>query len=77
MSDMDIASHALELLRRMNGKMDAIGLELGDMKPRMAAVEDHLSGFTVSNAGITHRLNRIEGRLDRLEPRLDMREADA
>ena len=58
----------------MNGKIDTIGLELGDLKLRMSAVEDPLSGLTVSNVGITHRLDRIEGRLDRMERRLDLRD---
>jgi len=76
MAELDIASHTLELLKRLNGKMDALGLEVGDLKLRMSAMEDHLSGLTVSNAGIMHRLDRIEGRLDRLERRMDLRDGD-
>ena len=75
MAELHVASHTLELLRRLNGKIDALGLEMCDLKLRMSAVEDHLGGITVSNAGITHRLDRIEGRLDRIERRMDLREA--
>ena len=77
MGEIDVASHTLELLKRLNGKMDSCGLELGDLKMRIASVEDHLSGLTVSNAGITHRLDRIEGRLDRIERRIDLRDGNA
>ena len=74
MPEIDVASHTLELLRRMNAKLDTLGLEVGDLKLRMAAVEDHLSGIAVSNAGITHRLDRVDGRLNRMERRLELRD---
>ena len=77
MAEVDLASHTLELLRRLNAKMDTLGLEVGDLKMRMSSMEDHLSGVAVSNAGIMHRLDRMDGRLDRLERRLDLRDADA
>jgi hypothetical protein len=71
---VDIASHTLELLRRMNGKLDSIGLEMADLKLRLSANEDHLQGLVTSVAGLTHRMDRVEGRLDRIERRLDLRD---
>lgn len=77
MAEIDVANHTIELLKRLNAKMDTFGLDIGDLKLRMSAVEDHLSGLTVSSAGITHRLDRIEGRMDRIERRLELRDGQS
>ena len=77
----EIASHTLELLRRMSAKIDTIGLDITDLKGRLATVEDliattshRVAGVEVQMASIVKRIDRLEGRLDRIERRLDLRD---
>ena len=76
----DIANHTLELLKRMSAKLDSIGLDVIDVKARIAAVEDlssttshRLAGVEVQMTNIIKRMDRFEGRMDRIERRLDLR----
>ena len=75
MSD-NVESVVLEQLRRLNGKFDRFELELGDMKPRLASVEDHLASVVMSAAGLNSRLDRMDGRVARIERRLELTDAN-
>jgi len=55
----------LQLLRRMDQKLDRISEDVGDLKVRMTSVEEGL-------AGVNRRLDRLEIRVDRIERRLDL-----
>ena len=55
----------LEMLRRVDGKLDRVIDDLGDLKIRTTHVEEGL-------AGVNRRLDRIETRVDRIEKRLDL-----
>lgn len=70
MTDDNVRDHTLELLRRMDGKLDRVLAELADLKPRMTAVEEAV-------ARQSGRIDRIDFRLDRIERRLDLTEEAA
>ena len=55
----------LEMLRRLDGKVDRLAEDVADLKTRMTAVEEGL-------AGVNRRLDRVEARVERIERRLDL-----
>ena len=55
----------LQLLRRMDTKLDRVLDDVSDLKVRMTHVEEGL-------AGVNRRLDRLEARVDRIEQRLDL-----
>lgn len=55
----------LQLLRRMDTKLDRVLEDVSDLKVRMTHVEEGL-------AGVNRRLDRLEARIDRIEQRLDL-----
>ncbi len=55
----------LRQLRLMDGKLDRLLDDVHDLKVRVTAVEEGLSG-------VHRRLDRIEQRVDRVERRLDL-----
>lgn len=63
-----------ELLKKMRAEQQEIRLDLGDLKLRASATEEHLATMVMSNAGINARLDRIEERLGRVERRLELTE---
>ena len=55
----------LQLLRRMDEKLDRVGGDVHDLKVRVTGVEEGV-------AGIHRRLDRLDGRVERIERRLDL-----
>ena len=55
----------LQMLRRIDAKLDRIIDDVHDLKVRMSAVEEGL-------AGVHRRLDRLEARVERIERRLDL-----
>jgi chromosome segregation ATPase len=55
----------LEILRRVDRKVDQAVEDLRDLKTRMTAVESGL-------AGVQRRIDRVEERLERIERRLEL-----
>ena len=55
----------LQLLRRIDTKLDRVVDDVQDLKVRMTHVEESL-------AGVNRRIDRVEARLDRIEKRLDL-----
>lgn len=55
----------LQLLRRLDEKVDRITEDMQDLKHRMTAIE-------IQVAGQSARMDRIELRLDRIERRLEL-----
>ncbi len=55
----------LQLLRRIDIKLDRVVDDVQDLKVRMTHVEESL-------AGVNRRIDRVEARLDRIEKRLDL-----
>ena len=62
----------LQLLRRMDAKLDRVIEDVQDLKVRMTNVEERLAAVEMSIAGIQRRIDRVEQRLDRIEKRLDL-----
>jgi hypothetical protein len=55
----------LQILRKIDGKLDRIVDDVQDIKIRMTHVEEGL-------AGVNRRLDRLEVHVDRIEKRLDL-----
>lgn len=58
----------LEILKRIQARMDLMASDIGDIKVRVKAVEGAM-------AGVNRRLDRTDERLDRIERRLDLVDA--
>ena len=75
----EIANHTLEWMKRISAKLDTLTLEVGDLKLRMAAVEDmsatvshRVAGVEVQMTNLIKRIDRVDDRLGRIERRLDL-----
>lgn len=64
----DPDSVVLRYLRGIDGTLDRLIDDVGDLKVRVTALEDGM-------AGIHRRMDRFEARLDRIEKRLDLVDA--
>ena len=62
----------LEILKRMQADMSEVTADMGDIKLRLTATEEHLATLVMSVAGINHRLDRFDKRIERVERRLDL-----
>jgi archaellum component FlaC len=58
----------LQMLRRIDQKVDRLIDDVGDLKVRMTSVEEGI-------AGVNRRLDRLEARTDRIERGLELAEA--
>ena len=58
----------LQMLRRIDAKLDRVIEDVQDLKIRMTHVEEGL-------AGVNRRLDRLEMRVDRIERRLEPADA--
>ncbi|QMW21852.1 hypothetical protein [Sandaracinobacteroides saxicola] len=65
----------LEMLKRIRGDVLDIKNEIGDLKLRMHAVEEHVGSIVVSLSGVNHRLDRMDERIGRVERRLELVDA--
>jgi predicted nucleic acid-binding Zn-ribbon protein len=65
----------LEHLKRFQASMDAMRLDLLDLKVRMSAVGTHIGQLTMQVGAVNGRLDRFDERLSRIERRLDLIEA--
>ncbi len=61
-------SLVLNILRRIDSKMDRVIDDVHDLKVRMSSVEEGL-------AGVNRRLDRMDLRVDRIERRLELTDA--
>ena len=62
----------LQLLRRLDVKLDRVIDDVADLKLRMTNMEERMAQVELSIAGVNRRIDRIEARLDRIERRLDL-----
>jgi archaellum component FlaC len=65
----------LVFLRRIDERLDRIEGDLGDIKLRMTASEEHLASMMMSLAGVNSRMDKIDARLTRIDRRLELTEA--
>jgi hypothetical protein len=61
-------NHTLELLRRMDAKLDRIIDDVGDLKVRVTSLEENY-------AAMNRRLDRMERDMHQVKRRLDLVEA--
>ena len=71
----NVESLTLEILRRIDRRLDNMEGDVHDLKLRMSTVEDHLGTIIVSIGGLNHRMDRVDERLSRVERRLEIAEA--
>lgn len=65
----------LERLRRMDDRLLNIENDISELKTRVTAIDEHLSGILIASSGNDTRLDRIDEPLERIERRLDLTEA--
>jgi archaellum component FlaC len=71
----NVENMTLVFLRRIDERLDRIEGDLGDIKLRMTASEEHLASMMMSLAGVNSRMDKIDVRLTRIERRLELTEA--
>jgi hypothetical protein len=57
-------SLVLRFLRRIDGMVDRLALDVTDLKTRMTLAGRHLAGLAGQHGGLSARIDRIERRLD-------------
>lgn len=75
MAEDNIENLTLLFMRRLDQRLDRMEGDIGDIKLRMTATEEHLASIMMSVAGLNSRMDKIDGRLDRVERRLDLKDA--
>lgn len=65
----------LERLRRIDERLGNIEDSMQDMKTRVTALDEHMSGVMISLGALNNRMDRFDERLSRVERRLDLRDA--
>ena len=65
----------LEILKRMQGDLSALRHDVGVMRVRMLALEDHQRGIITLLGGIRAGLDQLNSLVARVERRLDIVEA--
>ena len=75
MAETDIATMTFELLKRMQGQLNRMEADIGDVKLRMSAIEHQFAQQSLQIAGLNGRMDRFDERLSRVERRLDLAEA--
>jgi hypothetical protein len=68
----NVENMTLVFLRRIDDRLDRMEGDLGDIKLRMTASEEHLASMMMSLAGVNARMDKIDARLGRVERRLDL-----
>jgi septal ring factor EnvC (AmiA/AmiB activator) len=71
----NVESMTLVFLRRLDERLDRMEGDLGDIKLRMTASEEHLASMMMSLAGVNARMDKIDARLARVERRVDLTDA--
>jgi hypothetical protein len=71
----NVENMMLVFLRRIDERLDRMEGDLGDIKLRMTASEEHLASMMMSLAGVNSRMDKIDVRLTRIERRLELTEA--
>ncbi len=70
-----IESLILEHLRHIRSKMEAVSLDMSDIKSRVSSLEETQGQLLVMMGGLGKRMDRFDERLGRIEKRLDLENA--
>ncbi len=62
----------LEIVRRIDRKVDDVGDRLGRVELRLSVVEGHLGSIVLSEGGQNADLDRLKARVERIERRLEL-----
>ena len=64
-------NRVVEMLRRLDAKMDRVIDDIADLKRHVTALEEGQAALAQGLAGVNRRLDRLEARVD-YEHRLDL-----
>jgi hypothetical protein len=64
----------LEHLRALRTGVDALQIDMRDVKGRLTSLEASVANLHVDFAGQSARIDRVESRLERIENRLTLRD---
>jgi len=65
----------LDILKKIQGRLSAIEVDLGDVKARISVMEQYQGQVLTLLGGLNQRMDRFDERLSRIERRLDLVEA--
>jgi predicted nucleic acid-binding Zn-ribbon protein len=71
----NIENLTLKFMRRLDTRLDRLETDIGDIKLRVTATEEHLASIMMSMAGVNSRMDKIDERLAHVERRLDLTDA--
>jgi predicted nucleic acid-binding Zn-ribbon protein len=71
----NVENMTLKFMRRLDTRLDRLENDIGDIKLRVTATEEHLASIMMSMAGVNSRMDKIDDRLSRVERRLDLTDA--
>ncbi|MFM1976675.1 MAG: hypothetical protein RL145_1521 [Pseudomonadota bacterium] len=71
----NVESLILEHLRHIRSKMEAVSLDMSDIKSRVSSLEETQGQLLVMMGGLGKRMDRFDERLGRIEKRLDLENA--
>ncbi|WP_375399090.1 hypothetical protein [uncultured Sphingomonas sp.] len=75
MAEDNIENLTLLFMRRLDQRLDRLENDIGDIKLRVTATEEHLASIMMSVAGLNSRMDKVDARLARVERRLDLTDA--
>ena len=65
----DTTNPVLENLRRLRAAIERVEADVGDIKLRASAIENHLGQMQIQTGGVNSRLDRLDERVGRIERR--------
>ena len=71
----NVESLILEHLRHIRSKMDAVSLDMSDIKSRVSSLEETQGQLLFMMGGLGKRMDRFDERLGPIERRLDLENA--
>jgi predicted nucleic acid-binding Zn-ribbon protein len=71
----NVENLTLKFMRRLDTRLDRLESDIGDIKLRVTATEEHLASIMMSMAGVNSRVDKIDDKLSRVERRLDLTDA--
>jgi predicted nucleic acid-binding Zn-ribbon protein len=71
----NVENLTLKFMRRLDTRLDRLESDIGDIKLRVTATEEHLASIMMSIAGVNSRVDKIDDKLSRVERRLDLTDA--
>ncbi len=75
MADDEIENLTHGWMRKLDAKFDRMADDIGDMKLRLAGLEQKVAYIAVDIARIDSRIDGVSARLTRIEKRLELVEA--